>query len=144
MCVCFQRRCDLNCLSLKLSLIVLTVFLYGNGRGVARFMLSYSYSRKQSSERPCSHLQLSPHTHTHKHTHIHTHRIVIKTHRHVVYSFCCYRFICIQECVWACIALKYALAHIIIIFCNKKKNVCRYKFIAELKHRLQFWHPMEV
>lgn len=83
--VCFQRRCDLNCLSLKLSLIVLAVLLYGNGRGVAEFMLSYSYSRKQGSERPCSHLQLSPHTH--KHT------LDWKRHRHVIYLCWCYRFV---------------------------------------------------
>ena len=40
---------------------------------MAGFMLSYSYSRKQASERPCSHLELSPHTHTHTHTHTCTH-----------------------------------------------------------------------
>lgn len=64
----FHRRCDLNCLSLKLSLIVLTVLLYSNGQGVAGFMWSYSYSRKQGSERPCSPSPAeSTHTDTRKH-----------------------------------------------------------------------------
>lgn len=64
----FHRRCDLNCLSLKLSLIVLTVLPYSNGQGVAGFMSSYSYSRKQGSERPCSPSPAeSTHTDTRKH-----------------------------------------------------------------------------
>lgn len=66
----FQGRCDLNCLSLKLSLIVLAVLLYGNGRGrLVGFRLRYGYSRKQGSERSCS---LNPaestHTEIHKNT----------------------------------------------------------------------------
>lgn len=66
--VCFQRRCDLNCLSPKLSLIVLAVLLNGNVGGWAVLKGRWGENggnRKWASERACCQLQLSPPTRTH-------------------------------------------------------------------------------
>lgn len=123
--VCFQRRCDLNCLSLKLSLIVLAVLLYGNGGGaggggLAGFMLSYSYSRKQASERPCSHLQLSPHTQTHTHT-------LTQAGRDTRTCFLPLRALQIHTCssVWACKALECVSARkewVLIVYWTQRRH----------------------
>lgn len=59
----FHRRCDLNCLSLKLSLIVLTVLPYSNGQG---WLGSCGAIVTAGNRAVKGHVvQLSPHTQTH-------------------------------------------------------------------------------
>lgn len=68
--VCFQRRCDLNCLSLKLTLIALTVLLYGN-RGLGRGWRGWGGKGKVGEQETGQWKSMlsTPAESTHTHTH---------------------------------------------------------------------------
>lgn len=61
----FHRRCDLNCLSLKLSLIVLTVLPYSNGQGWLGSCGAIVTAGNRAVKGHVVRVQLSPHTQTH-------------------------------------------------------------------------------
>lgn len=61
----FHRRCDLNCLSLKLSLIVLTVLPYSNGQGWLGSCGAIVTAGNRAVKGHVVQVQLSPHTQTH-------------------------------------------------------------------------------